>query len=89
MTAKSKEKEILGCELKAEKEELIKRFFYLINVAYSQVGERNEDYLVLQQIHETKSKIISQDKTWSFYDGNDFLINRILKHINAINVSKD
>jgi hypothetical protein len=72
-----------------EKEELVNRLLCLINLAFSQVGKRNEDYLVLQQIHEAKSKINRIDPSWSFYDSNDYLINKILRHINAINSNKE
>jgi hypothetical protein len=72
-----------------EKEELINRLLSLINLAFSQVGKRNEDYLVLQQIHETKMKITRKDLNWSFYDSNDYLINKILKFVNAINSTKE
>ena len=72
-----------------EKEELVYRLLCLINLAFSQVGKRNEDYLVLQQIHETKLKITRIDPIWSFYDSNDYLINKILRYINAINSNKE
>jgi hypothetical protein len=72
-----------------EKEELINRLLCLINLTFSQVGKRNEDHLVLQQIHETKLKITKIDPSWSFYDSNDYLINKILKYVNAIKGNKE
>ena len=49
-----------------KREELISRLFSLINLTFSQIGKRGEDYLVLQQIHETKLRISKEDSTWSF-----------------------
>ena len=75
--AEKPEDDILSSDQRTvnEKEELVYRLLCLINLAFSQVGKRNEDYLVLQQIHETKSKITRIDPSWSFYDSNDYLIN--------------
>jgi hypothetical protein len=89
MTEKPKDS-ILGSGQKTvnEREELINRLFCLINLAFSQVGKKNEDYLVLQQIHETKSRIIKEDPSWSFYNSDDYLIDKILRSVNAINSNK-
>ena len=81
----------LSCDQKtlSEKEELINRLFCLINLAFSQVGKRGEDYLVLQQIHKIKSRIIKDNPNWSLSNSNDYLIEKIMKYINAINTVKE
>ena len=81
----------LSCDQKtlSEKEELINRLFCLINLAFSQVGKRGEDYLVLQQIHKIKSRIIKDNPNWSLFNSNDYLIEKIMKYINAINTVKE